>query len=127
MYCFDSNQIVTYDFGKGLNFRGTLKDLIATAESLNVELDYIKLAKDNNIQNEYYESTSEGTINISDMHINHVRNALLKQLRLYFTRSNFEELSMNDFVQHLEHPEDYHSEINMLYRELMKRYENGEC
>ena len=121
MFIIDTNTKLHYRFNDVITTVGTLGQLEDVAQKLNLQIDYAKLAEDNGIPNEYYESEREGVIKVTEMATEHLRNALLKQLRNYYTRENFKDITDADFFKYLEDPDIYNSEIKMLYSELSDR------
>lgn len=121
MILIDTDQKLTYKFDKLMTVTGTLTKLEEVAKLLNVKIDYKILAEENNIPNTYYNSEHDGPIKVNNMSIEHLRYALLKQLRNYYAKENFKDLKDFDFIKHLEDPKLQDSEIDMLYKELIKR------
>ena len=73
---------INYKFPSGLEVNGTMEEILAIAKTLKVEVDFTKLGK---IPAGYYPSESKGLIKISEMSIYHLRRALLKRAKDYFT------------------------------------------
>lgn len=121
MFIIDTDTKLHYRFNDIVSTVGTLGQLEDIAQKLNLQIDYARLAEENGIRNEYYESERDGVIKVTDMATEHLRNALLKQLRNYFTRENFKDVTDSNFFKHLEDPDFYNSEIKMLYTELSER------
>lgn len=119
MITLDVNTIITYTFQNQTEVKGTIDQIEKIATILNENIDYIKLAKENNLVNEYYLSESMGLMHVSDMDTEHLKNALLKAFRTYYNRDNFKDMNLEQFFKAIDKPSD--SEIDMLYSELLKR------
>jgi hypothetical protein len=60
-----------------------------------------------------------GLISVSEMDTEHLKNALLKALRLYYVRANFKDMTLTQFFEAVDNPMD--GEIEMLSKELTQR------
>lgn len=77
---------INHKFQNGLEVTGTLEEVITIAKTLGLKLDIASfLAKNGGHLSGYYNSTSKGMIKISDMTDVHIRRALLKRARTYYT------------------------------------------
>lgn len=121
MFILDTNKELTYRFNDIVNVVGTLNQIEDIAEKLNLKINYTILASVNGLIDEYYDSEHLGIVYIKDMATEHLKNALLKNLREYFTPENFKDAIDDDFLSRIEDPDFYNSEIKMLYTELSNR------
>lgn len=77
---------INHKFENGLEVTGTLEEITTIAKTLGLKLDLTKfLAVNGGSLKGYYNSTSRGVIKISDMSDVHLRRALLKRARIYYT------------------------------------------
>jgi len=73
---------ISYTFPSGLEVNGTVEEIINIAKALKVEVDFAKLGV---VPRGYYPSESKGLIKVSTMADYHIRRALLKRGKDYFT------------------------------------------
>lgn len=70
-----------YKFKNGATVEGTTEQILAIAKSLGETVNLRALGL---TARGFYESSTKGTLKISEMEAGHIRNALLKQSREYF-------------------------------------------
>lgn len=121
MFTVDTQTKLHYTFNDAVQVIGTLGQIDDIATKLGLEVDYTKLMESNGLKNEYYESTTLGLVKVTDMQIDHLRHALLKQLRNFFTKESFKDVSNEEFLKRIVDPDFYDSDIKMLYEELSNR------
>jgi hypothetical protein len=77
---------ISHKFDNGLEVTGTLEEIITIAKTLSLNFDVSKfLAVNGGSLTGYYNSTSKGVIRIDSMSDMHLRRALLKRARIYYT------------------------------------------
>ena len=77
---------INHKFENGLQVTGTLEEIITIAKALSLKFDVSKfLAVNGGSLPGYYNSTSRGVIRIDSMSDVHLRRALLKRARIYYT------------------------------------------
>ena len=77
---------ITHKFASGLEVSGTFEEIAAVATALGQKLDLTELYKKNGEHiNGYYPSESKGLIKIADMQDFHIRRALLKRAKEYYS------------------------------------------
>lgn len=106
---------LTYTFSSGTIVTATIENLKKIAKNIGESIDELILIKGNSLENKwYYSSTADDIINVNDMNIEHVKAALLKSLRNYYTILNFTYLNDEEWIEHLVEPQKYDSDIDML-------------
>jgi len=121
MFIITQDEKLNYTFQNGATINATFEQLESIAKILGESLDYNVLCKTNGIKNNYYESQKMGPIAIEEMDTEHIKNALLKKLRVYFERANFKDLDDDVFMKRVNDPDIYDDDIDMLYSELQER------
>lgn len=77
---------ITHKFASGLEVSGTFDEIAAVATALGQKLDLTELYKKNGEHiSGYYPSESKGLIKIADMQDFHIRRALLKRAKEYYS------------------------------------------
>jgi len=77
---------ISHKFENGLEVTGTLEEVITIAKTLGLKFDVSKfLSVNGGSLKGYYNSTSRGVIKIESMSDVHLRRALLKRARIYYT------------------------------------------
>jgi hypothetical protein len=77
---------ITHKFASGLEVSGTFEEIAAVATALGQKLDLTELYKKNGEHiSGYYPSESKGLIKITDMQDFHIRRALLKRAKEYYS------------------------------------------
>ena len=77
---------ITHKFASGLEVSGTFEEIAAVATALGQKLDLTELYKKNGEHiSGYYPSESKGLIKIADMQDFHIRRALLKRAKEYYS------------------------------------------
>ena len=77
---------VSYTFKNGLEVKGTVEEIATIAKTLKLELDLTDLYNKNGLVPEgYYKSESKGVIEIKGMSDIHLRRALLKRAKQFYT------------------------------------------
>ena len=77
---------INHKFENGLDVTGTLDEIITIAKTLSLKFDVSKfLAVNGGSLTGYYNSTSRGVIKIDTMSDVHLRRALLKRARIFYT------------------------------------------
>jgi hypothetical protein len=108
---------IDHVFQDGTKFTGTLEQLQTVASALGLKL---KLTGVSYVPKGYYPSESKGLTKISDMNEQHIRRALIKRSKDFFTEIYSKEDSNTQFLTKFTSlTED--SVIVDLYNELSKR------
>jgi hypothetical protein len=77
---------INHKFENGLEVTGTLEEIVTIAKTLSLKFDVSKfLAVNGGSLKGYYNSTSRGVIRIDSMSDVHLRRALLKRARTYYS------------------------------------------
>jgi hypothetical protein len=77
---------ITHKFASGLEVSGTFEEIAAVATALGQKLDLTEFYKKNGEHiSGYYPSESKGLIKIADMQDFHIRRALLKRAKEYYS------------------------------------------
>lgn len=122
MILFDPNKKLKYEFTTGDSHYATIEVLEKIAVFHGETIDYKKLMRDNNLENDwYYSSTLEEVIHIKDMADQFLINAFLKKVRERFVAGNFKGFSCKQFLESLK-TEDL--EIDRLFKEINMRSEH---
>ena len=74
---------INYKFPSGLEVNGTFEEIEKVAKAIGHKLDFSKFT--GKIPRGYYPSESKGIIKISEMSEFHLRRALLKRAKDYYT------------------------------------------
>jgi len=112
---------INHKFENGLEVTGTLEEIVTIAKTLGLKFDVTKfLAVNGGSLKGYYNSTSRGVIRIDSMTDVHLRRALLKRARIFYTEI-FESKDTNrEFLKKFESFADDRL-IKELFTELLKR------
>ena len=112
---------ISHKFDNGLEVTGTLEEIITIAKTLSLKFDVSAfLAKNGGSLSGYYNSTSRGVIKIDSMSDMHLRRALLKRARIYYTEI-FDAKDTNREFQKKFTQLALDRLISELYAELSKR------
>jgi len=77
---------INHKFENGLEVTGTLEEIVTIAKTLGLKFDVTKfLAVNGGSLKGYYNSTSRGVIRIDSMTDVHLRRALLKRARIFYS------------------------------------------
>ena len=118
------NEVNSIKLSDGTEIKGTEDQIF----SIMKRLGYSKQEIDSN----YYESSSKGRILISDMDTQHIKNAFLKELKYCVDLQR--NLDLDDFIEkfHIIYDDESHEsyittdKCNKLYSELVRRLDAGE-
>ena len=96
---------ISYTFENGLEVKGTIDQLEAIATSMKLSLNYKSIG---HRPVGFYPSTSKGMVKMSSMNDYHLRRALLKEAKEYFTGVYASEYSnvafLNKFMKMADQP-----------------------
>ena len=76
----DTTTIITHKFENGREFKGTIPELVLVGKSLGLKLVGLELPRG------YYNSASDGIVEVKSMHSFHIRRALLKATTEYMKK-----------------------------------------
>ena len=85
---------INHTFSDGTKFTGTLEQLHAVAKTLGLKLTGV-----GKTPRGYYESESKGLVKISELNDHHIRRALLKRSKDYFTEVYDRSDSISTFLK----------------------------
>ena len=80
---------INYVFENGMKLTATLDQILETAEKLGFVVDFTKLPA-GSIPRGYYPSESKGMVKIKDMNEYHIRRALLKRAKEFYSGEFFD-------------------------------------
>lgn len=123
MILIDPNRILVYTFDNNSVCRTTIDKLQLMATEVYKEvIDYDRLMKDNDIQNDWYYSSTEGEFyHIQKLPDGHLTNALLKKFREFFIPANFTGLKHSEVIEKIANIRKLDLEIDMLCKEFEER------
>lgn len=110
---------MTYKLKSGAAVDGSPEQILAIAKALGETVDLGALGITGR---GYYNSTTKGIIEISKMETSHIRNALLKQSKVYYEKLSVDSktLSNHDFLTHYMKLAENPTVVD-LFTELSKR------
>jgi len=107
--------VLDYEFPDGTKFTGTFENLQKVATALGVKITF-----SGKVPRGYYMSESKGLVKISSMNDYHLRRALLKRAKDYYSEVYKKDDSNREFLRKfVSMTED--SAVNDLYSELSRR------
>ena len=88
-----SSTVLDHTFSNGVKVTGTIEQLETIAKAMGMKLEGIKDLKG------YYPSESKGLVKISEMNDYHIRRALLKRSKDYFTEIYDKDDTNSEFLK----------------------------
>ena len=110
---------ITYTLSTGATINGTVEDIIKIVTALGDKLDAKQIGS---CPPGYYISETKGLVKLSEMSTGHVKNALLKVTREYYTELSkaMYTIDTTTFLQRFTSL-DTNAQVRDLYRELNSR------
>jgi hypothetical protein len=107
--------VIEHTFTDGTKFTGTIEQIKKVASALGMKVTGLS-----KVPKGYYMSESQGLVKVSEMHDHHIRRALVKRSKDYFTEIYSKDDTINKFLQkYLDLTND--KSVVELFTELQKR------